>query len=90
MASRGKMLVELALKKATQQQSDQIETIKANKKVQKDNIPGSDVSITILVCVTITEIINTLLGSIADESRPAEAAIADLRIGMPAITHKKG
>ena len=44
---------------------------------------------TIPISVTMTEIINTVLGSIADESGPAEDAIADLRIGMPAITYKQ-
>ena len=63
MASRGKMLKELALKKATQQQSDQILAIKADKSVQKDSIPGLDVSITMSVRFTVTEILDTVLGS---------------------------
>ena len=74
---------------ATQQQSDQIVAIKADERVQKDNIPGLDVSITMPVSVTVTVIINTVLGSIADESRPAEAAIAGLRTGMHAITYEQ-
>ena len=37
----------------------------------------------------MTEIINTVLGSTADEPRLAEDAISDLRIGMPAITYKQ-
>ena len=57
MASRGKMLVELAFKKATQQQNNQIVAIEADKRIQKDNIPGLDVSITMPVGVTVTEIL---------------------------------
>ena len=83
------MLVELALKKTMQQQNDQTVAIKAGKKVQKDNIPGLDVSITIPVSVTVTEIINTVLSSIVDKSRSAEAAVDDLKTGMPATTHKQ-
>ena len=71
MASRGKMLVELVLKKATQQQNDQTVAIKADKRVQKGNILGLDVSITMPVSVSVTEIINTALDSTADESRPS-------------------
>ena len=41
------------------------------------------------VSVAMTEIINTVLGSTADGSRPAEAAIADLRTGMPALTYEQ-
>ena len=41
------------------------------------------------VSVTVTEIVNTAFDSIADEFRPAEAAIADLRTGMPAITYEQ-
>ena len=65
------MLVELVLKKATQQQNDQTVAIKADKRVQKGNIPGLDVSITMPVSVSVTEIINTALDSTADESRPS-------------------
>ena len=59
-ASRGKMVVELALKKATQQQNDQIVAIKADKRVQKDNIPILDVSITMPISVTVTEYKNCI------------------------------
>ena len=41
------------------------------------------------VSVAMTEIINTVLGSSADGSRPAEAAIADLRTCMPALTYEQ-
>ena len=75
MASSGKMHVELAFKQATQQ-NNQIVAIKADKRLQKDNIQGLDMIITMPVSVTVTEIINTILGSTADESRSAEAATA--------------
>ena len=89
MASRGKMLGELALKKATRQQDDQTVAVKANIKVRKDNILGLDVSITMPVNVTVTEIIKSILGSTADESRPAQAAMADLKADMPATAYEQ-
>ena len=41
------------------------------------------------VSVTLTEIINTVLGSTFGESRPAEVAIVDLRTGMPATAYEQ-
>ena len=41
------------------------------------------------ISVTVTEIINTILDSTADESRPADSAIADLRTSMRVITYKQ-
>ena len=64
-------------------------TIKADKRVQNDKIPGLEGNITRFVSVIITEIINTVSGSTADESRPAEAIISDLRTGMLAITFEQ-
>ena len=87
MTSSGKILLELAMKKTSQLQNDQTVTIKANKRLQKNKISGLDVSITMPMSVTVTEIISTVLGSTADESRPAEAAITDLRTDMPAIAY---
>ena len=40
-----------------------------------------------LVSVTVTEITSTVLGSTADESRPSEAAIVNLRTDISAITY---
>ena len=45
------MLIELKLKKAKQQQNDQIVAIEVDKRVQKDNLSGLDMSITIPVSV---------------------------------------
>ena len=89
MASSGKMLVEMALKKAMQQQDDQTVAVKADTRVRKDNIPSLGVSITMFVGVTITEIISTILGSTANESRPAEAVVADTRSDIPATTYEQ-
>ena len=89
MASRGKMLVKLALKKAKQQQDDQTVAVKADKRAQKDNIHGLDMSIIVPVSVTVTEIISSVLGSTADELKLAEAAVADLRADMPATTYEQ-
>ena len=41
------------------------------------------------VGVSVTEIINTVLGSIADESKSAETDIVDLRTDMPAIIYEQ-
>ena len=57
--------------------------------IKADKLPGLDVNITRFVSVIITEIINTILGSTAGESRPAEAIISDLRTGMLAITFEQ-
>ena len=40
-----------------------------------------------LIDVTMTEIISNALSRTADESRPAEAALDNLRTHMPAITY---
>ena len=41
------------------------------------------------VNVTVTEIIKSILGSTADESRPAQAAMADLKADMPATAYEQ-
>ena len=47
-------MVELALKKARQQQGDQTVAVKADKRVQKDNVPGLGMSVSMSVNMPVS------------------------------------
>lgn len=88
MSSRGKMMVELALKKARQQQCDQTVAVKGDKRVQKDIVPGLAMSVNMPVSVTVAETVSTM-SSRSDESRHVQAVVmTDDVTDMPAVNNQ--